>query len=309
MFKLGSAPSPQASINELADFFEIEAWTNGSTSLRDIQSSTAKLDDALNNSGCEDDDTATSDRLDDIAAEIDRRSSACGPGRYPFKFNATGSVLHHVAPADEQCGHVYRYLLLATRLNMSNDRKHDGIDGALLFEELAAEVIRNYFGGRAETHVFGTSTSGQFGKKVTRVCGLLGEGGGFFHMSKSKLTANDGKLDTVTWVPFSDQRAGKLVVFNQCKTGTSWRDTVSQLWPKSFIKKWMQEPIAVDPVRAFTVAECVTDRWFDTVADAGIVFDRCRVVDFCETLETSLVTRIKKWSDAASAANGVLQGA
>jgi len=85
---------------------------------------------------------------------------------------------------------LYLFLLLATALNMRDERKHEGLDGAELFERLSSEVASRYFGGakdeRVRTMVFGTARfhSAQdggepdvdsFSAAVNELCAELGE--------------------------------------------------------------------------------------------------------------------------------------
>ena len=140
---------------------------------------------------------------------------------------ANGSTVWPDDAVDEEAGArhaIYKYLLLATRLNMKDDRRHAGCDGAHLFEELAAESARCYLGDRSESLVFGTAagTAG-FSGKVDDLCARLGEGGGFRNPDDVAPTERDGKLDVVAWKSFSDRRPGKLIAFGQCKTGTHYR--------------------------------------------------------------------------------------
>jgi hypothetical protein len=196
---------------------------------------------------------------------------------------------------------LYKYLLICTRLNMTSDRIHDNEDGALLFEELIADVIKNYLGStRAKSLVFGTAASGNFKDKVNTLCELVDEGATYRRLDVGKEEAKDGKLDVVGLIPFSDKQPGKLIVFAQCKTGTSWRDQITQLQPEAFCKKWMTEIPRVIPIRALCLCELVNKgEWNHLSIDAGILFDRCRIMDFSDALNSELVARIEKWVKAA----------
>jgi hypothetical protein len=300
MFKLPDLPSAQAECHELADFAELLAWDKDSVSAREIEAYLGRLSENDHNTGCDDNDDENADELDEVMNEIERRSFACGGG-YPFGLDLEGTVLRH-APADENHrAHLYHYLLLSTRLNMKNNRVHAGIDGAELLEEIAAETLRCYLGPkRARSIVFGTSAPGTFEEKVNRLCRDLGEGGAFRTLDAAAVDANDDKLDTVTWLPFTDKTRSQLVVFGQCKTGTTWDGLVTQLQPTGFIKRWMSEPYMHDPLRAFCVAEAVNrSRWAGCSIYAGLFFDRCRIVDYCEKPAPALLDRIKAWCTAA----------
>lgn len=122
----------------------------------------------------------------------------------------------------------------------------------------------------------------------------------FRSLDGASVMAKDDKLDAVAWTPFSDSLPGQLIVFGQCKTGTNWGDLASQLQPEAFIKKWLQEPIVVNPIRAFCIAEAADrSRWKSICVSTGILFDRCRMVDYAEDPEQSLLEKITRWTLAA----------
>jgi len=305
MFKLPNLPSPQAECHELADFAELLAWDKGSVSAREIEAYLSRLGENDQNFGCDDNDDETAAELDEVMNEIERRAVACGGG-YPFVLEREGTVLRHAPDNKDHRTHVYHYLLLSTRLNMTTDRVHAKIDGAGLLEEISAETVRCYLGPqRARSMVFGTAAPGTFEDKINRLCRELGEGGSFRTLDTGSVDANDDKLDTVSWLPFADKTRSQLVVFGQCKTGTNWGGMVTQLQPSDFIKRWMSEPYMHDPVRAFCVVEAVNRaRWVGHCVYSGILFDRCRIVDFCEKPGSVLLGKIKKWSAAAKATIG-----
>ncbi|MDP1590601.1 MAG: hypothetical protein Q8M07_22805 [Prosthecobacter sp.] len=300
MFKLPNHPSPQADIHELADFAELNALSRGSVSIRSIQALMGRMDDNDSNVGCEDNDDQTAKDLDEMMNEIDRRREACGDG-YPFELQSEGTVLGYDPATLSDRGTIYLYLLLSTRLNMLSRKVHAGIDGTGLLETVSAHALKNYLGReRARTLVFGTSCAGSFTDKVSELCRELGEGGQFRHIDSGDVDANDDRLDVVSWVPFSDKLPGKLIIFGQCKTGTNWRNEVAQLQPDAFIKRWMSDTIVVNPLRAFCISEAADrTKWRGVCVYSGILFDRCRLVDFCHDLDTKSADLIAKWSNAA----------
>lgn len=300
MFKLPNHPSPQADIHELADFAELNALYRGSVSIRSIQALMGRMDDNDSNVGCEDNDDQTAEDLDEMMNEIDRRREACGDG-YPFELQSEGTVLGYDPTTLSDRGTIYLYLLLSTRLNMLSRRVHAGIDGTGLLETVSAHALKNYLGReRARTLVFGTSSAGSFTDKVNVLCRELGEGGQFRHIDSGDVDANDDRLDVVSWIPFSDKLPGKLIIFGQCKTGTNWRNEVAQLQPDAFIKRWMSDTIVVNPLRAFCISEAADrTKWSGVCVYSGILFDRCRLVDFCHDLDTTSADLIAKWSNAA----------
>ena len=213
-----------------------------------------------------------------------------------------GSVLRHDPALQDGHAIIYRYLLLATRLNMTASKVHAGLDGTALFEELSAEVIRNYLGGRARSLVFGTAVRGGFPERVADLCRQLCEGGDFQNPDTASVDENDGGLDTVSWIPFSDGGRGQLVVFGQCKTGTHWQEHTGRLRPSDFTKLWMSDPPLIDPIRAFFIAESADQgHWRKYVTYAGLLFDRCRLVDYCGAISADLLKKIQTWTNAAFA--------
>jgi len=303
MFKLPALPSPRADIHELADFAELLAWQNDSVSAREILAFLGRAGDNEYNEGVDDEDDINADALDDVMLEIDRRSQSC-VGGYPFALDLKGTVLRHDPSDVSERAVVYRYLLLSTRLNMTADKVQAGIDGTGLLEEVSAAVLRCYLGyDRAQSVVFGTAIGGTFRDKVDALCGALGEGGSFEALDPGPVKANDDRLDSVAWIPFSDKRGGKLIIFCQCKTGTSWMDHTTQLQPDAFIRRWMKHrTLLVLPIRAFCVSEATgLTQWGGLVSYAGLLFDRLRLVDFLDRIEPDLLERLRSWNAAAAA--------
>ena len=234
--------------------------------------------------------------------EIERRIEACDGG-YPFDVDGNGNALHIIIQnAGNSKYIVYKYLLLATRLNMSNNHVHANIDGTLLFEELSAEAGRHYLGKRAESLVFGTSASVLgFRAKVDDLCAKIREGNGYASRDDTTPNEKDGKLDVVLWKHFSDQLPGKFIAFGQCKTGTNYKNTLTQLQPDSFCRKWLQTPLSLPPSRMFFVAEALPrNDWYNAASDAGLLFDRCRIVDFCDDIRQDVLEKITTWTGAAA---------
>jgi hypothetical protein len=185
---------------------------------------------------------------------------------------------------------------------MQNNRRHAGLDGTFLFEELSAEVMRAYLGfDRAKAMVFGTSVDGGFAGRVGELCATLNEGGSYAPVDASGAVANDGKLDAIAWVPFADVNPGKLILFGQSKTGTNWSDQITQSRPIDFAKKWFSNrTFWVDPVRTFCVAESVDrDLWPSLCIGGGLLFDRCRIVEHSDRVDGALFDKINRWTIAA----------
>ena len=311
MFEWPGEPSPHAEEHELADFLELTAWRAGGTSAVALSRLLGRLGENDYRAGVPEEDEV--DRAaGDAFAELDRRRHDCGGG-YPFVLGGEGATVRLDEPRDEEADArhaIYKYLLLATRLNMRDNRRHAGRDGALLFEELAAETAKGYLGARSESLVFGTAAgTADFPGRIDELCARMGEGGGFRNRDDTPPRARDGKLDVVAWKPFADRRPGKLIAFGQCKTGTHYRDELTQLQPDSFCSKWLHTQPAVTPVRMFFLAEArPRGRWRSAAVDAGILFDRCRVVDFCRDPGAEVRWKVREWTRAAAEATGLPGG-
>jgi len=295
---LPDLPSSREEIHELADFAELLCWGNGSVSGREILDYLRQTGEYEDKESCDDSDDETAILLDDVMTEVERRKTACGSG-YPFILEPRGTFVRCPEPEPERAqSMIYLYLLLATRLNMKDDRIHAKIDGTTLLEPLSAHAISSYLGSKnAESLVFGTYAKGGFGDKVDKLCEALGEGQGFSNEGKALVRARDDKLDVAVWIPFADSLPGQLIVFAQCKTGTNWLDSSSELQIDTFIKRWIKGSFVVDPVRAFCVAEAVSKAsWTHVGLSTGMLFDRCRLVEHCCGFSEKSLSEIRKWT-------------
>ena len=305
MFKWPTPPTDSAPRHELADFIELFCWQQGNTSATDLSRLLGRLAENDYSDGVPEEEEMDW-RIEDAFREIERRQEVCSGG-YPFEFVNGEHTIRVTNNHSEPVQYIYKYLLLCTRLNMASSRLHVGIDGTQLFEELSAQVARTYFGERAKSIVFGTAAGGTgFREKVDSLCLSLGEGGGFADRPTRRRRARDGKLDVVVWKPFADGLAGKLIGFGQCKTGTHYKDSLTELQPEGFIKKWIRESMIVPPLRMFFISEALattsSERFEDSV-DAGLLFDRCRIVDFCDGVDEEVMATVREWTAAAASAN------
>lgn len=323
MFKWPDIPSEQSSAHEIADFMELHAWRDESVSVLAMSHAIARIaendygfdspeedenDHYSSSSGLpeEEEEVLVGQRLHDAYTEIEQRLISCGNTLgYPFEIETPENSLR--MDFSESCNRhvVYQYLLLITRLGMGGNYRFSNISGTDLFEELCAQIAKSYLGNRAESFVFGTGSGGSFRDKITDLTRRVGEGAGAKDNISS--TTKDGKLDVVAWKPFSDQNSGKLILFAQCKTGTGYRHSVTQLQPDGFCQKYIRQQPAVLPVRAFFVSEALPRtgttsqvEWDDLATDAGLLFDRCRIIDYCDSLEDATVERIRTWTGAAA---------
>ena len=304
MFKWPGTPSSRPPEHELADYAELVCWKQGSTSMNALSADLDRLGENDYSDGVPEEEELPQ-VVEEAYLEIERRQEACGDG-YPFVIGGKGYTLHASQEANSNYT-IYKYLLLATRLNMKDKRAHAGIDGASLFEELASEAARQYLGLRAESIVFGTAAGmADFPGKVNDLCKRIKEGDGYVNRNEAPPNERDGKLDVVAWKHFADRLPGKLIAFGQCKTGTNYKDTLTQLQPDSFCKKWLRSPLVLTPMRMFFVAEALSrSRWANTSYDAGLLFDRCRIVDFCDGINGAVLEKVTTWTKAAAEGNGL----
>jgi hypothetical protein len=172
------------------------------------------------------------------------------------------------------------------------------IDGALLFEKLCATVAQTYFGERAEVDILGTSKDEviSFRAKLKELIKRMGEGGTIHENPGHK--PQDDNVDVIVWKGFSDNQPSKVIAFGQCKTGTSWVDHITELSTEGFCKNWFTRQPVVTPIRAFFTAQYFPREIFITRANnAGLVFDRFRIIDYLpETLVDEVLANVVSWN-------------
>ncbi len=318
-FKWPNAPSPPWTANKLADYGELRAWQNSIVSLTELgrlmnglaendYGRAAGQNDAEGDVGGVPEEDESDRQAEAAFDEMDRRAKACNGG-YPFALDNEGYTLTALRDDVSQKWLIYRYLLLVTRLNMNNNYQHGGIDGRRLFEKLSASVAREYLGCRADGFVFGTGGAGTgFRSNVDELCKRMGEGGRFVDRDDVGAGPRDDKLDVVAWKGFADGRGGQLILFGQCKTGTSYEDQYTELQPEAFCESWLEVPPVVLPVRMFFVADAVLERgWRHKGRKAGLLFDRCRIVEYAGVGSGELLGEIAVWSCAAAGATGLIE--
>lgn len=317
MKSLFATPSWQAGRVRLADYAELMA-------LKSSRRKASSSDLIASFDRREDEDEDRFERpVEEAFEELADRIAHLGEHshRYPFQLERDEIRVRPEALRTED-GWLYNFLLLSTALNMRDERKHAGLDGADLFEALSAEVGLRYFGrvedSRCMKRVFGTSRcnwpedadeemkdSSKFKEAVDTLCKEIGEGGFFRPKTKNRLTARDDKLDVVVWREFSDRRTSKLIAFGQCKTGTHWVNELPRLNPRSFCDRWLDIPLASPAIKMFFLTDRIAGELTHDAYEAGILFDRCRVLDYAHDLPKELVKKCAKWSRAALAAQGV----
>lgn len=298
-YRIDTGLSPRPSVEEAADFVEIQAWLDGRFSAMDLENHMSRNSEHHETRGVEDEDDRLQDFSFRVLNELDRRVRLAGKS-YPFHLKLKNSVLEKTLSEETTHAPLYLYLLLVNRLNMNKQRHHNGKDGTVIFEHLCAYALRTYLGGKtARSLVFGTAVSGSFSDKINHLCGELREGIKFESRDNKTPSANDNGLDVVGWLPFADRRASQLTIFGQCKTGTSWQGEVERLRPIDFTEKWMRKTYACPPLKAFFIAEVAeSDRWGETSKDAHLLFERFRILECMWDIETEcyiLFEEIQSW--------------
>ena len=309
MFKYPGVPSPRASAHELADFVELMAWRDGNISTTDLSRALGRIEENDYGDGVPEEDAADRD-AEEAYIEMEARSQACGGNAgYPFLIGDQGNTLA-LCPGELNCRQlVYLYLLLATRLNMRDNRKHAEIDGASLFEKLSAGVAEAYLGPRAENMVFGSASgTGGFRKRITDLCCRLGEGNGARDAVFSK--KKDGRLGRrrmETVCRFVARQAHDLRPVQDRNGVRRYADASSTGWLlQEMAAGYARGPpcarvfVSEALLRSGASARC---QWYEHSTDAGLLFDRCRTVDFCDGVTDDVLEEVRTWTEAAAENN------
>lgn len=294
MFKLPNlVPTIRSHSQEWTDYAEFLAIKYGKFSLTQIGKTQQMLSDEIEVNGIDDLSDKINDKIDEISIEINSRISNSN-GNYPFYLEDNYSLIYDKS-IDKN--HIYKFLLLATRLNMKTSKIQNGLDGTQIFEHLSSLIAKSYFGDNSEVDIMGTSKSdvGGFRSKLNELVKKIGEGGTIHDNPKYK--PQDDNLDVVLWKGFSDKRESKIIAFGQCKTGTTWSENLTELNCNVFCKTWFTRQPVLTPIRMFFCAQYFpNDLWFVRATQAGLVFDRFRILDYLpKELEQDLLSKIDKW--------------
>jgi hypothetical protein len=147
-----------------------------------------------------------------------------------------------------------------------------------LFEQVACWAAKGYLQG--EVAAFGSPRSElpkSFSDAVTKLCALIGEGGGY--REQPSLSRKDDTLDLVAWKDFVDKHPSKVLMFGQCAAGDDWQGKLGALQPITFCDQWMQPPTPIcAPLRSFFMPHRIgKTRWELIARKSGVLFDRCRI--------------------------------
>lgn len=305
-YKIPNLPSSRAYKEETADFWEVQTICNPniSVSQRQISKIISMELDEINHDGIDSEDDVVNEGnenrngLDDVFAELQRRIHFTN-NRYPFSFGKYSMKLSEESGLSKN---VYLFLLLCTRLNMKTQKVHNNIDGTQVFEYLCAHVAEQFFGHSAESYVFGTAEAGNFESKVKDLISNIGEGKNFVNPNNNIPTKRDDSVDVVVWKEFSDKRAGKLIGFGQCKTGTtSWRGGIHRLKPKDFCGNWFSEQPVLDPLPIVFISDTMNEDFNFISSQKGyLVFNRFRILEYLDdSLADDIQRDISTWVTGA----------
>ena len=230
-------------------------------------------------------------------AEAEKRLAICGRG-YPFSVHE-----RYVQAGSRAASKLYTFLLLLSQFGPNAgpaDRSAPRI-----FERVAGFAAQRYLAGgcrdgTARHYLLGSPrelTPSSFRDAVNTLCRELGEGQGC-RVDRPRLSdVKDGKVDLVAWVPFADGREGQVVCFGQCATGANWHDKLSELQPMVFCHKWLKDQFAMEPGKMFFMPHRIPgDDWQDVSMDAGVVFDRARIVAAVGIPDRGLLQDCVEWS-------------
>jgi hypothetical protein len=292
------------SITDHADWLELTAVIEA-----DGNAAPEDLARAIIQAGNISEDRARSFAQDALLELQDRIASCDGRGatsRYPFRLDRRKNLLirKNKTKRVQRTELLYLFLLVVTRADMSaTQRQVSGRDPTSIFERIGGEVLRSFWGRQsryADSRVFGTATRGlgTFRNKIDGLCRDIGEGRGWKPRALSP-GAGDGGLDVVAWRRFADDRPGGLIGFAQCKTGVNWRKHRPQLQPRPFCRDYMLQALVLDPWRIFMVPNRIEkERWESDTGYAGLLFDRCRLVQYGQSIAPAIFNDCQVWLDA-----------
>lgn len=299
-YKINSIPSSKAYKEETADYWEVQAIKNQELPVSNLSilKLVSKEFDELDNNGLLSEEDLYDDTLVEVFDHIKDRKIFTNLN-YPFTINRASIVFKG---CQIESDYLYVFLLFATRFNMKTNRKHGGIDGADLFEEICVFVAKSYFGNNAEAIIFGTADKKGFEKKVNALIKKLGEGESFKNRNDNPPLKNDDSVDIVVWKNFADNKKGKLIGFGQCKTGTtSWRSDIHKLKPTDFCTKWFYQNPVFEPLPIVFLTDTMNDQYNFYSAQKGfLIFNRFRIMEYAkDAIPQEISRKVKVWVDNA----------
>jgi hypothetical protein len=171
----------------------------------------------------------------------------------------------------------------------------DGQIPGKLFERLSALALQEYM--RGEVFIFGwpilDGTETAIGKRVRDLSTKIGER---FAEEPSARYLDRG-VDIIAWKPFAEGRSSQCIILAQCAAGKHWGNKTRDL-PKESWEQYIHW--ACDFVTAFFVP-CIIpdDLWHDISREAGILFDRIRIINLLPNgiTDQELSLESKAWTE------------
>ena len=197
------------------------------------------------------------------------------------------------------------------RINRVNGRQHrieyiaclilslfgapDGQIPGKLFERLSALALQEYVKG--EVFLFGwpvlDGTEIAIGQRVREAAGQLGER---FAEAPARRYLDRG-VDIIAWKKFGERRSSQFIILAQCAAGKHWQNKTRDL-PKESWEQYIHW--ACNFVTAFFVPCIIPDSlWHDISREAGILFDRVRIINFLPNgiTDPQLSAELSRWAE------------
>lgn len=283
---------------EIADYIEFCALKNsdGTCSIAGLRAALSAPEDEIDINGTEAGDDAVLNKLSGALVENSERNTVFSG--YPFTINKNSLCCKNVLTGKEA---YYVFLLLANRLNMQTEKIQGGQNATDLFERLCRYVISEYLGGHCKSEVLGTSGSNDFDIKVNDILRKMDFPGCYKKPYGGTGKEKDGGIDIIAWIPFEDRKDSLLIALGQCKTGSNWERFLKK---NEFFSKYTTYTPYVNPIYFFFVTEDFGEyKWEERSKDAGVLFDRRRILEFIPTdiysIDAQLDADIHTWVNAA----------
>lgn len=200
-----------------------------------------------------------------------------------------------------ESAYTYTFQLLISSHSLYTSTKIRGVQWskvAKLFERFATEAIEGYLPGRAINIGFprGGEVPKGFRNCLDYLCKKTGELRG--QIQSYNLPTKDDKVDIVAWLPFSDLRAGQVMIFAQCAAGSDWKSKAGEisldLW-KDYMN-WVAAPIIAI---AFPFVCIDPNEWGHVSKQSGgFLLDRLRLSSIYRErkgISSDLKKEIKYW--------------
>lgn len=194
----------------------------------------------------------------------------------------------------------YIACLIFSLFGVSSGGRHSGTK---LFERLSALALKEYLQG--EIFIFGwpvlDGTETAIGRRIQNVSARLKER--FVEAPAQRY--KDRGVDIIAWKSFAEGRSSQCVILAQCAAGKDWPNKTCDL-P---IEAWKQYiHWACNPLAAFFVPCIIPDNsWHEISKEAGILFDRIRIINLLPTgiTEPDLSNALREWTEMQLAERSV----